>query len=561
MNILLFFKKWDIFESNVVLRKLAILLRNVEYLLFIRPLMINDKGNNHFFVFGDSQIIQKLSTRGDVTVFYENILSEKEMSHIKNMTYRLYLKWKKQKCNYKINLIRTFDKEFIENAYKVYKTNYILHKICVINDVDAIYHEYNLSSRNATVLNPILPKKYFNFKLFIINFILINIYKNNIDFMYEDVYEVNPNMNNNKILYDLPYVNYYKHISQILKLSSESFNVFVHGSDEDIAGLDLPYKKHVDPIRNRKVKWDLKLTIDPIFIGKSIFSEILIYDFFNLLLKKIPILLSHAHYYENFINTLKPNILIVGDDQGPSYVRTHVLVCQELGIKVINIQHGVLYDLYPLSEPISDYICVWGQYTKNILKRYGVNDEKILITGSPHYDYLYNNKKKILKINYDHILFITQPTYLSYISQLINKFQKISNSLILIVKPHPSQSGHNYYPLISKKVKLVNPRANLEGLLNKYDVVLAFNSAAILEVALMQKIIFIYNIPEKIEYFQSLGIIFNTVNELILNLNEMKNDEMRYIEYQSNLKRELNNHILLNNNALHSILELIDFLS
>jgi len=87
---------------------------------------------------------------------------------------------------------------------------------------------------------------------------------------------------------------------------------------------------------------------------------------------------------------------IVHEDVTPD-MRTIVMYCQHLGIPTIHIPHancfyvGEKWDIH--TESISDYILASGEFAKGFYTHWGYPEERVIITGMPQWDRLYENER------------------------------------------------------------------------------------------------------------------------------------------------------------------------
>ncbi len=81
---------------------------------------------------------------------------------------------------------------------------------------------------------------------------------------------------------------------------------------------------------------------------------------------------------------IRPAVVVVDQDQTPLN-RLLVAAARERRIKSFVVQHGVPFVRFGYAPLEADYFCAWGLSTRDALLRWDVQDERILITGSPQH--------------------------------------------------------------------------------------------------------------------------------------------------------------------------------
>jgi len=101
--------------------------------------------------------------------------------------------------------------------------------------------------------------------------------------------------------------------------------------------------------------------------------------------------------HQRLLKREKIDTLIVGND-AKFELRLLTILCNQEGIPIFVIQHGLLADVEDLIPSLASHYALWGKIAKNILINEGFNEKKLHITGSPRYDdYLLLNKNLYLK--------------------------------------------------------------------------------------------------------------------------------------------------------------------
>ena len=72
--------------------------------------------------------------------------------------------------------------------------------------------------------------------------------------------------------------------------------------------------------------------------------------------------------------------------------KTCLLTSKKSGIKTLTIQHGMVNDSPIQESTVADTIAIFGNSSKKIYCKRGVDNEKLVITGRPVWDKLFNYK-------------------------------------------------------------------------------------------------------------------------------------------------------------------------
>lgn len=90
---------------------------------------------------------------------------------------------------------------------------------------------------------------------------------------------------------------------------------------------------------------------------------------------------------ESHFSAVKPSMLVLDEDATPM-ARAAVAVARRHGAKSLVIQHGVPCCRFGFAPPAADRIGVWDAVSRRQLMRWGVSNNRIVITGSPHQEQL-----------------------------------------------------------------------------------------------------------------------------------------------------------------------------
>ncbi len=216
----------------------------------------------------------------------------------------------------------------------------------------------------------------------------------------------------------------------------------------------------------------------------------------------------------------------------------------------------ILYGIKVLTQPKplvgrGNYtrIAVFGEATKQLLEQEGVDPRKIIVTGSPKFDYFYfqncSNKYPIyneLKISpiSNKILLITQPFVelgvwtqsqrKEYISQICTATEKFENCQ-LILKIRKSSEDIQKYREFTKFFK-VNPiiydDINLSELIKTADLVITVSSTGGLEAIAAEKPLIVFDpFQTPIPLYNSESVLhLDSADDLLVTIDRLLSDDL-----------------------------------
>ncbi len=119
-------------------------------------------------------------------------------------------------------------------------------------------------------------------------------------------------------------------------------------------------------------------------LGKSLFREVrdLLEGLFH---DQFPLLITYKETLKNLLTKRRIVLVLLWNDSLPQH-RLLALSCQELGIPVLHVAHGVYY-MEPRNEVIyADRVAVLGAYSRDKYIKKGNFPERIVTTGNPDWD-------------------------------------------------------------------------------------------------------------------------------------------------------------------------------
>ncbi|MEN6552516.1 MAG: CDP-glycerol glycerophosphotransferase family protein [Methanobacterium sp.] len=423
------------------------------------------------------------------------------------------------------------DKIFFENSYS--PDGKALGIICegLGLESDSIYSFYGKTKRK--VMDRVKYGGYYRNNIETINFYSID----------------NLNENSPNILFDTPYANHLDIVFPVMELLlKKGYNVYLLAKDEDINRYKSKHsfsKIKLPKIKCNKLNGTLKQYISRAESSKTFnYNGIdlwpLLRDDLYLSNKNKLNVLGHLKNFNDILNDIKPDLIVVGDDRGPSAVRADLLYAKHECVPIVEIQHGVYRIDKAMATPISNKIFVWGESTKPALLEAGASGDQMEVTGSPKYDSLVHKLKNHLKPadndNIKTLLFATQPLPGNLNSRIINEISLMlekTDNIKLIVKPHPSENT-DYYKSITKqfsqKISVKDSGDNIIDLLLDADVLINLFSTVGLEAAILEKPMVCVNLyNQKIVYIESgVALEVKNLKDLKSKINDiLYNDKIR----------------------------------
>lgn len=236
-------------------------------------------------------------------------------------------------------------------------------------------------------------------------------------------------------------------------------------------------------------------------------------DFASFCKTRLAEAVREASLGNQVLKTKRIKSLLVWSDHA-QFEKTMVLLAKSHGIPTFVIQHGVFGNILRKDQTVwasqdnkrvyADYFCCWGKITKDWLVKSGIEEKRLILTGSPRYDSYFSNS---LYNNYEsgNILLATSGipsnTFSIFSSvRCIEEYEKGIRSVCraarsfpdkrFVVKLHPyADEGFDIVKVILEE----NPQANIiknagivETIKNS-DIVISTGSSVLLEAMILHK--------------------------------------------------------------------------
>lgn len=182
----------------------------------------------------------------------------------------------------------------------------------------------------------------------------------------------------------------------------------------------------------------------------------------------------------------------------------------KIKVPTFSIQHGIYYEYksfipYDIINYLfvnTDKILCWGKESVRVLKKYRIEEKKLVIAGNPKYEDV-----EIKKINTNFktgLVLLGRFIYHKENISLLKVLKKIKTNtgIGFIIKPHPSLLSHKIWPAYLAICNESNFEIQEKGLLtkildsNQFDFSIAYNTGAYIESYIFGKVSLRYSINE-----------------------------------------------------------------
>jgi len=208
----------------------------------------------------------------------------------------------------------------------------------------------------------------------------------------------------------------------------------------------------------------------------------------------------------------RPSLVIATDINDPR-TRIYMLQCKHLHIPCLALQHGLTnssaieWRFFP-----ADRVAVWGKHFKETLISLGIASDKIVVTGAPRSDSLFNSsdfeaksiKKKLGIPESARIILLASTFTLGSYDKLHNDaelleamkravFDSADNfeNVYLIVKPHPEENENETKSFASNNPNIifVDKKKDIRPLTKICDCFVSFGSTTTMDAILLDKLV------------------------------------------------------------------------
>ena len=208
----------------------------------------------------------------------------------------------------------------------------------------------------------------------------------------------------------------------------------------------------------------------------------------------------------------RPSLVIATDIHDPR-TRIYMLQCKHLHIPCLALQHGLTnsaaieWRFFP-----ADRVAVWGKHFKQTLISHGIASDKIVVTGAPRSDSLFNSsdfeaksiKKKLGIPENARIILLASTFILGSYNKLNNDAELLEamkravfdsvdsfENVYLIVKPHPEENQNETKSFASNNPNIifVDQKKDIRPLTKICDCFVSFGSTTTMDAILLDKLV------------------------------------------------------------------------
>ena len=208
----------------------------------------------------------------------------------------------------------------------------------------------------------------------------------------------------------------------------------------------------------------------------------------------------------------RPSLVIATDIHDPR-TRIYMLQCKNLHIPYLALQHGLTNssDIEWRFFPV-DRAAVWGKHSKQTLISHGIASNKIVVTGAPRSDSLFNSsdfeaksiKKKLGIPESARIILLASTFTLGSYDKHNNDaelletmkravFDSIDDfeNVYLIVKPHPEENENETKSFVSgnPNIIFIDKKKDIRPLTKICDCFVSFGSTTTMDAILLDKLV------------------------------------------------------------------------
>ena len=221
------------------------------------------------------------------------------------------------------------------------------------------------------------------------------------------------------------------------------------------------------------------------------------------------------------IQSKKPDIIVVINDL-TLFGKAAVIAGQKLSIPSLRISASVVAPNQQMSPVSADFLAVSGEAIKEVYIQSGMPEEKIITTGNPRFDKLFQRNKQddrnaiFKKFDLDRekrlIVLTTENAPVDETEELLRAVFSAVNEIDdvqLIVKPHPAETSELHKSLLLEmgiNNAMIVEDIEIYELLNAADCVLTSFSATGLEAMMLDKPVISINLtgePDRMPYAES----------------------------------------------------------
>lgn len=235
---------------------------------------------------------------------------------------------------------------------------------------------------------------------------------------------------------------------------------------------------------------------------------------FAFLCQKLRELIEEIEGFYRVLEIEAPKVVITLGDELEAE-KALVCLANIYDIPTLSLQHEVIANPYSLLPLVSEKIALWGPSSKDLLARYNIPTSRLIVTGAPRYDFLFDkNGTKPTPVDIRpeiglgkeerFIILATEPYRLMENAKVIEILRRIlekMNNLRLVVKVHPAGSLRGYRRLIQKNGwddVIVVKNVPIYDLIRSGEMVITVYSTRAVEAIILDKPVIIFNMFDQV---------------------------------------------------------------
>lgn len=316
-------------------------------------------------------------------------------------------------------------------------------------------------------------------------------------------------------------------------------------------------------------------------INNTSFWDIYKNDFFDFCSNRFSEILFFIDSFHNLLDKENIKLLLTLDDSQP-LERTSILICKQRKIPTVfslttnlNIFHDGErnWKIFMINKIFADKFTISGNLSKQICLDHKVELEKLIVTGNPRYDELFNHKSQLsdntILLCLSGLPGVAWSTFLSlsfilsyekFIKAIFTSLSKTNQKVIIKIHPSTDTSIIDVNHLVSKFLPdaKIYKNANTFELISKCDVIISPPSSVINESLILDKPVLMvkylkndsgipYEKYDSLLSVESINDIDNKINQILFDTEtreKLSLGRKKYLEYAFSYQGNASNKLI-----------------
>lgn len=294
-------------------------------------------------------------------------------------------------------------------------------------------------------------------------------------------------------------------------------------------------------------------------INNISFWDIFKNDFIKFCKERLIEVLSFIDSLNKVLDEKNIKLLITLDD-AQQIGRAATILCKNRNIPTLYLRNTDMnifkdgkrdWEIFAINKIYSDKFAIYGELTKKLCLEHKIDSEKLVITGNPRYDGLFemetNGDKNNILITLSGIASTAWTTFysISLVLKYERMFRKVLESLAKLdkkvtIKIHPNQDSIINVQKITNEIlpnAIILKNANTYDLIAQSDVIISPPSSVITEALILNKPVFLLKFLEN-----DSGIPYEKYNAVIATEDESMIDfKINQILFDQGIRNKLEN--------------------